>query len=293
MRGSVRRGTQAGGGTSGAHRTSAGLLGRRGVRARVGAGTAACAVGAGLVLGAGVSPVAAADETFQVLQMNLCNTGTDRPCHEDGRSIPEAMELIEELSPDVVTVNEVCERDVAELAEALGRTASYRFEPVLNGKNILNCTNGDPQGDAVLLAPEYPVAASTGGRFARESNTSMTRVYACVRTSSSAGAFSACVTHLALNNDTALAQCRELLEEVVPEFGAGRDTPAVVGGDFNLRAGTAKDVQGCVPDGYSRVGDNEVQHVMAAEDFALLGGDIIEMEYTDHPALLVRFRAPW
>ena len=57
------------------------------------------------------------DAAVRVLQMNLCDSGHAQ-CYT-GRSVAEASEVIRAEVPDVVTVNEVCQDDVAALEAAL------------------------------------------------------------------------------------------------------------------------------------------------------------------------------
>jgi hypothetical protein len=63
-------------------------------------------------------PAANAQTTLRVLQMNLCNSGL-AGCYEGGRSINEAYNRITGQRPDIVTLNEICSRDVARLWEAM------------------------------------------------------------------------------------------------------------------------------------------------------------------------------
>ena len=57
------------------------------------------------------------DGVVRVLQMNLCDSGHAH-CYT-GRSVAEASEVIRAEGPDVVTVNEVCQDDVAALEAVL------------------------------------------------------------------------------------------------------------------------------------------------------------------------------
>ena len=57
------------------------------------------------------------DASVRVLQMNLCDSGHAH-CYT-GRSVAEASEVIRAEVPDVVTVNEVCQDDVAALEAVL------------------------------------------------------------------------------------------------------------------------------------------------------------------------------
>jgi endonuclease/exonuclease/phosphatase family metal-dependent hydrolase len=241
---------------------------------------------------------ATGSSTFQVLQMNLCNTGNERMCYRDGRSIAEAVQIIASVAPDVVTVNEVCEDDMVELAAALGGTTNVHFEPIRNSRTeeVVRCADGEPSGDAVLLSPAHPLRAESSGRFSTENTPNQARVFTCVQAGTGDSVFYACATHLSLNNDTSVNQCRELMTEIVPAFrtATGVAAPVVVGGDFNLRDTGGRTAQECLPDAtYIRSDDGEVQNVVAESPFRLGGTEVLPMQQTDHPALVVRLDAPW
>jgi hypothetical protein len=70
------------------------------------------------------------------------------------------------------------------------------------------------------------------------------------------------------------------------------ELPTVVGGDFNLTFGGSPDVQDCVPTGWYRKGDGDVQHVIATDSFLFDSTEETSLEFTDHPAWLVRMFAP-
>jgi endonuclease/exonuclease/phosphatase family metal-dependent hydrolase len=233
---------------------------------------------------------------FNVLQLNLCNSGL-ASCYAQGRSIPEAQELIRAVGPDVVTVNEICERDLQPLAQALGRTGmrqNWNFVPTRNrqAQDYTRCRNGDRFGVAVLWRADN--RTDRGGRswvYSRQDDETELRVLACTRFDR----FNACATHLSPDKPTGSAQCQELTKL----FGRwksepGNSAPTVIAGDFNLRyaSGSAHDVQNCLPPGHFRKGDGDVQHVMADDRFGFVRIRSFDLEHTDHPGLLLTLSAP-
>jgi hypothetical protein len=67
-----------------------------------------------------------------------------------------------------------------------------------------------------------------------------------------------------------------------------------VGGDFNLEYDKSdpEDVQNCVPGGYIRKGDGDVQHVIFSEDFVYKGRESVGLANTDHVAFFVELQIP-
>lgn len=62
---------------------------------------------------------ARAGSSFDVLQLNLCNSGL-ADCYAGGNSIDEGISVINEVAPDVVTLNEICRDDIRRMAEETG-----------------------------------------------------------------------------------------------------------------------------------------------------------------------------
>lgn len=255
-----------------------------------------------------VPPTAQADDTgvatpsvlppgtrMWVLQLNLCNSGL-AGCYEGGRSVPEAYSVITAKQPDIVTVNEVCSKDVQALLPAVAQTHpthwSYGyFVPAYNRSTgqPYKCKNGDNYGIGVLghLANKANLR-TIGARYpTQDSGSNELRAYACAV---AVDDYYACSTHLASSNSSvAMSQCRHLMSTVVPGLWAqygGR--ASVVGGDFNLRYGWIPNIQDCVPSGWYRKGDGSVQHVMATTDLRFASSEKITMQFTDHPGWLVR-----
>jgi endonuclease/exonuclease/phosphatase family metal-dependent hydrolase len=222
-------------------------------------------------------------EPLRVLQLNLCDSGI-AGCYT-GRSIAEAAAVLRAETPDLVTLNEVCRDDVS----ALGRTLADRggvasaFQPAVDRRTggPFRCRNGQPYGIGLLVRVDGRYTTTGGGYPVQDGRDPEERVWLCLSTTGR----SACTTHLASTSRTvALAQCRYLLDKVIPRVPA----PAVLAGDLNLRYGGVPDVRSCVPSGYLRMDDGAVQHVVATPDFTAGSSRSIDMDgATDHPGLLV------
>jgi hypothetical protein len=223
----------------------------------------------------------AAAPTFTVLQLNLCDSG-QAACYAGGAAVPEAAGVIRDTRPDVVTLNEICRRDLAALAPSMPGTAYTAFQSVYDpaGGGPYHCVNGDDFGIGVIARVEPGATPGVrGGRHPIQiARPDELRSWACVALPGR----QVCVTHLVDGHpDTALAQCRWLLDRVA--------APAVVAGDLNL---TERGVAGCVPAGWSSRGDGGVQWVLASPDAVPSGTRRIPLRHTDHSGLLVTLRLP-
>jgi hypothetical protein len=237
---------------------------------------------------------------LRVLQMNLCNSGL-AGCYT-GRSVAEAAAVFRAEAPDVVTLNEVCENDVDALERALaglGRggvvVGAFRVVPDRRTGNATRCRNGQPFGIGLLARIPAPYRGHEiyGGTYpSQHAGDPEIRAWLCLH---AIAGFYACTTHLANGDPTvALAQCRDLLDMVIPALRRrGEYEPTVLGGDLNLSYGGVVDVRSCVPADYQRANDGGVQQVMATTDVTVestrslgLGGS------TDHPGLLVTLMIP-
>jgi hypothetical protein len=239
---------------------------------------------------------------FRALQLNLCNSGY-AGCFQDGQSIPEGANVIRQVVPHVVTLNEICEDDItAELLPAMHETwpndyVFWVFSPAASrgSGGPVTCTDGQRYGVAILghvPAASWAGFEFAGDRLSNQSDDDEQRAWACASANDN---YYACVTHLENDNgDVALAQCNELMNPIVPQFwGAhGGERPTVVGGDFNLTFNGNPDVQDCVPPAWYRKGDGDVQHIMATANLVFDSSELLPMELTDHDAWLVRMITP-
>lgn len=251
--------------------------------------------------GAGATPSARA---FLALQLNLCDSGfATRPgndCYRGGKSISEAFHVILDMAPSLVTLNEVCRDDVrTALFPAMERLwpnewVFWGFMAAGNrrtGKAYL-CKNGDAYGIGMLgrlFTTSTPTVTASGQNYPPDSqdpNDNELRSWLCVNANHS---YWGCTTHLHQSGGRlALDQCGFLTKQVAQYH------PAVLAGDLNLRyqPGDPFNVQRCVPSGWFREGDGDVQHTMATNDFALNGTRKVPMEFTDHPAWAVSLTKP-
>ncbi|HEX8629527.1 MAG TPA: endonuclease/exonuclease/phosphatase family protein [Catenuloplanes sp.] len=235
---------------------------------------------------------------FVTLQLNLCNSGL-ASCYaryNQGRSVGEAAGIITAQRPDVVTLNEVCRADVATALYPVmarnfpGEHTFWEFLPAAeragDGRPY-RCRNGDEYGIGVLgrvRAAQGTVTTQVfSGRYPQQDTSSNEmRVWLCV---AAPGSFAACTTHLASTSGTiALQQCRRLMEVELPALRAtiGTAVPVVVAGDLNLRYGGSPNAQSCVPPGWYRKGDGNVQHFMATIDLGFSSSTKVNTRYTDH-----------
>jgi endonuclease/exonuclease/phosphatase family metal-dependent hydrolase len=242
---------------------------------------------AALALGLTLAPAAAAATPFKVLQLNLCNSGL-AGCYEDGKSIGEGIAKIESEQPDVVSVNEVCDDDVARMGNETGYTAYFFPARKRTGSETpppaYLCKNGHEYGIGFLARPNHGdlVNIPQYRWYAnQDGGSSEMRVMACGEYSE----FVFCTTHLATVGSVAMKQCQELMTEAV---GHAAHKPTVIAGDLNMRYQGSPNVQACVPSGFFRKGDGSVQHVIAQQSaFGFSSTRTLSMSYTDHPGFVV------
>jgi hypothetical protein len=260
------------------------------------AAVAACLAAAAAVLtGSGVT-----GRPLELLQLNLCASG-QAGCYT-GRSVAEAATLLRAESPDVVTLNEICENHVAELGRVLADThdrtgggtlvAEFAEAPDRPSGAPTRCSNGERYGIGLLafLPRGAGTAVDAGVYPMQDQRDPEERAWLCL---TAPGRYVACTTHLASTNPAvALAQCRHLLSTTVPALHEREGyQPTVVAGDLNQRYGAAPDMRPCVPPGFVRLGEGGLQHILASGDFAVAATRWIDMRRTtDHPGLLVNLR---
>ncbi|GAA3817263.1 hypothetical protein GCM10022226_42440 [Sphaerisporangium flaviroseum] len=245
---------------------------------------------------------------FWELQLNLCNSGI-ASCYtryNNGQAVGEAAGVIRAQWPDLVTLNEICEADVMETLFATmreiwpGDWVYSGFMPAYDrGRNApYLCANGDEYGIGILghvPAPLYEEVRVFGdvypdsheGSPTQDTGSSEKRAWLCAY---AVGNSYGCTTHLASSSGSIAAnQCRYLMSGIVPGLWSsqGATKPSVMGGDLNLRFRGWPDAQACVPPGWFRKGDGDVQHVMATNDFAFDFTRKIDLRRTDHDAWLV------
>jgi hypothetical protein len=227
----------------------------------------------------------------RVLQLNLCNSGI-ASCYT-GRSVAEAAELIRAETPDLVTLNEVCNEDVAALERAMaevvpGGAVSSGFQAARDGISgqPYPCSNGQQFGVGVVARwPSLPGSSPNTGIYpAQDPKDPEERAWLCMDVAA-APPVSVCTTHLAYTDrQVTLDQCRYLFDTVIAGMRERDGAPPVVlGADLNFRAGDR-----CLPDDAALVDDGDVQHVVATPEFVVDSSREIDLRNSDHPGLLVR-----
>jgi hypothetical protein len=227
------------------------------------------------------APRAQAATSFDVLQLNLCNSGF-ADCYASGKSVDSAINAIKTKRPGVVTINEVCAQDITRMAQE----TTYRWAFAAAGNKgsggPYQCSDGrGDYGIAILSHPDNGAAGqSVKKQYSAQDGGNEQRVMLCAPYSR----FSACTTHLSADDGAVAAkQCKELTD-----VATGLGTATVIGGDFNLSYGGNPNVQDCVPTGWFRKGDDSVQHVFATDQhFDFERTEKLSIEGTDHPGFLV------
>ncbi len=232
----------------------------------------------------------------RVLQLNLCSSGI-AVCYS-GRSTAEAAAVIRAETPDLVTLNEVCQDDVSTLQRALadvvaGGAVVSAFQAARDGRSgdAYRCRNGQRYGIGIVSRwPSVPGSSAGGGIYpTQDREDPEERAWLCVEVAATP-AVAVCTTHLAYTKrEVAGAQCRYLFGTVIAEMRA-RDgaAPLVLGGDLNLGSGDSPDLGSCLPAGSAVVDDGGDQHVVATPEFVVDSSRTIDLRgTTDHPGLLV------
>jgi Endonuclease/Exonuclease/phosphatase family len=236
----------------------------------------------------------------RVLQMNLCSSGI-AACYS-GRSVAAAAAVIRAETPDLVTLNEVCQDDVSILQRALadavaGGAAVSAFQPARDRRTgeAYRCRNGQQYGIGVVSRwPSVPGTPPGAGIYpTQDREDPEERAWLCLEVAATP-AVAVCTTHLAYTKRAvAAAQCRYLFDTVIAGMRA-RDgaAPLVLAGDLNLGSGENPDLKACLPAGSALVDDGGEQHVVATSEFVVESSRTIDLRgTTDHPGLLVTLTA--
>lgn len=239
----------------------------------------------------------------RVLQLNLCNSGI-AACYT-GRSTTQAATVIRAETPDLITLNEICQDDMPTLQRALtdvtpSATVASAFQPARDRRtgDPYRCRNGQQYGIGMLSRwPSTPGSAAGGGIYpTQDTDDPEERAWLCLDVAATP-AVAACTTHLAYTKrEVAGAQCRYLFGTVIAQMRA-RDgaAPLVLGGDLNLGPGNSPDLKSCLPARSALVDDGGQQHIVATPELAISSSRTIDLRgTTDHPGLLVTLapRAP-
>ena len=164
--------------------------------------------------------------------------------------------VIQRERPDVVTLNEVCRKDVATLARALSSArgnqpvaAAFKAARDRPTGGPFHCVNGQPYGIGVLAllhSTNTDYRTFAGVYPQQDLADPEERVWVCIDLPTG---LLTCTTHTASTSRTvALAQCRYFLNTVVPKVRSrAGDVPVTLGADLNLRAhGTRRRRPACL-----------------------------------------------
>jgi len=232
-------------------------------------------------------PPAAAEQDYPVLQLNLCHSGVNTSCFNGDSTIQEALGVISAKQPQAVSLNEICRRDLAQLAPAMGNGFST-FAPALRSDGTpVRCNNGDEYGNGLIFRRSTG-ATGFSGVYATQDSGSERRVYVCAEFADIIG----CSTHLSNRSESvAMAQCKAAIAMLHDRATSGK--PSFLAGDFNLEYAPifGQNVQDCNSSPFFRKGDGDVQHVFAA-NMGYSRTEVGDMTYTDHPSLLVALTKP-
>jgi endonuclease/exonuclease/phosphatase family metal-dependent hydrolase len=232
----------------------------------------------------------------RVLQLNLCSSGIAL-CYT-GRSTAEAAAVIRAETPDLVTLNEVCEDDVLTLQRAFadvvpGGAVLSAFQAARDGRtgDAYRCRNGEQYGIGMVSRwPSVRGSSARGGIYpTQDRQDPEERAWLCLDVAATP-AVAVCTTHLAYTKrEVAGAQCRYLFGTIIAEMRARHGAaPLVLGGDLNLGSGDSPDLKSCLPAGSALVDDGGEQHVVATPEFVVDSSRTIDLRgTTDHPGLLV------
>jgi len=239
--------------------------------------------------------------SLRVLQLNLCDSGI-ASCYT-GRSVGVAAAVIRDEQPDIVTLNEICSDDVAQLKRAMSDAhpdtpidSAFKAAPDRRTGGPFRCRNGQEYGIGVLAASPGSVVEDRtyGGRYPIQDVTDPEeRVWLCVHAE---GEFYACTTHTASTSTAvALDQCRYFVRTAAPAMRRdGGGDPVILGADLNLSSGHSPGLQPCLPSGYQQANDGARQYIVTSPEAAVRARVLIDMHRsTDHPGLLVELaRSP-
>lgn len=224
---------------------------------------------------------------YSVLQMNLCLSGL-AGCQRYPRVVRETIRVIRARKPSAVTFNEVCKRDVAQIAARTGYRA--RFATVLYRGRPLPCRS--PRGRGVFgnaVLTKATITGSVDRRYRAQADQEKRR-WLCVATAGRR--VTVCTTHLSPRGSARARaanrrQCAELADVLAARVRRG---PTIAAGDIN-RHGS------CAPAGmWTRPDDRAaqkpgIQHVYGSRRHLRRPvARVVRARFTDHDFLHVRAR---
>lgn len=267
----------------------------------------------------------AAPHTLRVIQMNLCNSGsahcfTKKRDHYGNigddriakKTMAWAVKRVHSLAtpPDVITLNEICGKDLTGLKKKLGyKGVTYRgdsFFPVRSKHGgALKCksSRGSTRyGSAIITKAALPKPYATHRDYLKYDSqwpyVAERRTMGCRKMSG----FTVCTTQL-LNiakhggpdsrRQYTEAQCLQMIERA--QKFAGRD-PLIIAGDLNLKwskktPADQASLRRCLKAStryVTRKSDGDVQHVITTMHVAKVAAKASPKWITDHPTLWVK-----
>ena len=237
--------------------------------------------------GSSISVAAPAPSTYTLMQMNLCLSGFagcyGKVAYPTG--VDNAVARIRAAHPDAVTLNEVCRRDVAQIARRTGY--HVRFSTVTASGEPLPCARPGGRGffgDAVLT--EAAIASTDSRDFEAQAGIEWRR-WLCVGTRVGVDV---CTAHLAVRSATEAAandaQCAELA--ALLERRAATRT-VIFGGDVN-RGGPCAPERAWTRTDRSATQAPGLQCVYGKGALRSPSAEVVPATHTDHDVLLVRAR---
>ena len=223
--------------------------------------------------------------TYTLMQMNLCLSGFagcyGKVAYPAGAE--EAATRIRDARPDAVTLNEICERDVSQIARQTGY--HLRFSAVTSSGEPLACIRPGGRGlfgDAVLT--KAPIESSASHDFKAQAGIEWRR-WLCVTTRVG---IDVCTAHLATRSTTQApgndAQCAELAALLE---GRAATRTVIFGGDVNRSSACAPGRAWARTDALARQAPG-LQGVYGTGSLRSPSAEVVPATHSDHDFLLVR-----
>ncbi|MGW5847768.1 endonuclease/exonuclease/phosphatase family protein [Streptomyces sp. NPDC055254] len=187
---------------------------------------------------------------IRVMHYNVCGAASGCPWNAGGSgrgtSIERVVEQAKETSPDVISLNEVCQDQYQALRGKLALTGLPMDGAFAEAHdNVDNCGRSGSFGSAVLVrqslgvaVPEHRPYTDTGGETydGRGRAEEVHRGLLCVTTLFAGRPLKACTTHA---NATAPGQLEELRRWMDDESVLPEAIPTLIAGDLNHQPNTA------------------------------------------------------
>ncbi|MGW0843382.1 endonuclease/exonuclease/phosphatase family protein [Streptomyces sp. NPDC002787] len=262
--------------------------------------------GEGRSEGRAVAAPTAKTRELRVVHYNLCGAAAVCPWNSGGTgpgtSIPRLVERAARIEADIVTVNEICLTQYAELKRRL-TAAGWQVDGTYASSqdNVPACGSTGAFGSAVLSREDVPDDRQEYHRFTDTGGETYTgggrtvevrRGLLCAHTSFGGRSLIACTAH---TNAKAPGQLREIRDRTaeLPE-----DPPVIVAGDLNLPpdapaisylTGRFAEADGAEPE--PTADGRKIDYVFAdRRHFTVVDGDAERYAESDHALLTGRFR---